>query len=1034
MRKRYYIRIFLCFAAALLSGMPGAWGADSLWDLLRSADPARSRTATPAPGAGNADPKTVQPHPPPPRKKRGGVIGVFDTMRTSFQRFGKQFHSDLKITGNHTFGWHMESVSGNNQAYQNDVYYGRKGFGGAYQNTDLTIQGKLFNLFNFETHYSNNLYGNPYENRVSLNYATKHFSLDAGDINGSIKGNTLIDFNRTLKGIQLSADIARGVKITSLFSQTKAQTRTIVIPGGNGPGPYYVYVGQIVDGSVHVRVNNKDMVMGPPPDGDYTLDPYTGELMFKPGTIIGELDVIAVTFETYGYNQTPGLLTGWRADLDMLKNTRFGLTYLAENSSAGSRRPGEKTDQFQGYGGDPNTAYVLDFPVDVTLSKDSAGKMFATPKYPMKVTVSGVEKVYGTDYVVDPLLTNRVYFAYPIPLGQLVRITYTPSVNSSTPGNRTIMGADASLILGKTGTITAEMATSKYDLSGNGISGGAWQVRSDLRFLKDRLHINWALKNIGSDFTAIESPGFRTNERGLTLGLDYAFSPALKLTTSMESTRRPSYSYSSFGSSAGLAQTTGLDNFEQFNMALAWQLGKAGQLRLTHNSAGTRMSGGGKSLYGTDSLDFNYAFKSLSMGLTVGRNVNESQYSYQTGAGGSSDATTSLSDYSTNSLTSTLNLKWRASENMTFAAILANSMIKGTNGSNTSAQDMQFTAEIKPLRNMRLSLGFQNQNSGSTSIYGTNGYGSSATTVQNQLVSLNRQISGLPGSGSSYYTGGSSYGGLPSYGGGGIYSGLGGYGNYSGGISGGYSGYSFSSFGGKSRGITFAMNYQPWQALTLDFNWNTSTSEGNYLYNSRRNDIGLNITYSLGQRLTVSSHFSVQKVSYIGSSGGTSSNLAFFTIQGKPVGKLGVTLNYQMMRTNSAYSLTNTGTGTGTTIGTGGTTGGIYTGGNPFLNPGTGTGYYGLGATNLTGFGLRLEYPLWRGNNLFLQFDNSVSTGTYGAIQRQLSFGMDFNMGNNMVFTLGWRVQESTTSSGGASGGNYSYRVGSLDADLNLHF
>src|SRR5207248_8526618 len=139
-----------------------------------------------------------------------------------------------------------------------DQYYGRRGLGGMYDRTDLTITGKIGGLINIETRLANDLYGNPNDNRISLNYASKHFKIDAGDITGSVQGNSLIDFSRTLKGVQFSSDILRGVKISGLMSQPKAQTRTMTLPGSNGPGPYYVYAGQIVDGSVHVRVNNRD--------------------------------------------------------------------------------------------------------------------------------------------------------------------------------------------------------------------------------------------------------------------------------------------------------------------------------------------------------------------------------------------------------------------------------------------------------------------------------------------------------------------------------------------------------------------------------------------------------------------------------------------------------------------------------------------------------------------------------------------------------------------------------------------------------
>src|SRR5207247_9091945 len=130
------------------------------------------------------------------------------------------------------------------------------------------------------------------------------------------------------------------------------------------------------------------------------------------------------------------------------------------------------------------------------------------------------------------------------------RISYVPRVDNETPGSRSVMGMDACFPLGKMGTIAAEMATSKLDLSGNNIAGAAWQLRGDMKFLKDRLHWNWNLRDINPNFTAIESPGFRRNEAGLTMGFDYLAAKNLKLTFNMENSQRPAYDYSSISGSS----------------------------------------------------------------------------------------------------------------------------------------------------------------------------------------------------------------------------------------------------------------------------------------------------------------------------------------------------------------------------------------------------------------------------------------------------------------------------------------------------
>lgn len=965
----------------------------SVWDILRATGPAQepspTATAYAAGPAWNAVlfPRVVEQEHKPGRS--GGIFGMFDGVRRTFADVGRRLHSDIKVSGTKVMGFHMEHVSGSAETYANDQYFGQKGFAGAYDQTDLTIQGKVAGVINFETRMSNGLATTPYDNRLSLNYASRDFKLDAGDITGSITGNSLIDFSRTLKGIQFSSTVTRGTRLTGLYSQTKAQTRTIVINGAESSGPYYVYAGQIVDGSEHVRVNNKDMIKGQ----DYTLDPYTGELRFSPGTIIHYQDVIAVSFETYGYNQSAGTLMGWRTDVDLVKGSKVGLTYLAQTGANRPSTTATKTDQFYGYG-DPATPYQLQYLVEMVVVRDKTGAIVsATPKYPVTATVGGQPQVYGQDFVVDAALPDRVFFKYPIPSTQIVKITYVPQIQNGSPGDRSVMGLDTYFSLGKTGQIVAEMASSRLDLSGTTAKGSAWQVRGDTRFLKDRLHWNWSLRNISPDFTAIESPGFNRSEKGYTTGLEYAASKNLKLTATLNRSRRPSYDYSSIvtGGSTGLAQIKGDDDYSQMNLGANWQFGRGGQLGFSHNTMATNFASGGSANYVSDSLTFAYALQSLRMDLSIGRNTSRSLALTGTStAGGSSGSTQpTLTSYDTEALTQRLNLSWRAGPGLTLNSALGNSSSR-SNGQSSNAQDLSFTAIITPLRSMTLTLGYQLQNSGSVS-------------------SL---LSGATGSGT--LNPGSFYGG-------GVNGNLGGFGNYSGGIYNPvYTGYSTTDFSSRARTVSAQLNWQPARALSMDLTWSSGFTEGAMQFNSRRQDLGLNATYSPNSRLSVATSLTTQRMDYLGNQGGTSTNMAFFTVQSKPLGRLTMNVGLQVMTTNSSVSLASTSTSGAS---------------NPFGTSGTSTTstISTLGATNMLAYNLRLEYPVFRGNNLFLQLDNADTTGYLASTRRTLILGFDFPLTPTASFEIGWRNQQNVSKGTGISG-NYSYNVNSLDADINMHF
>jgi len=972
--------------AALVLSLP-ALADGSVWDLLRQSSQ-------------NAPEITVGPSADRTSRRQGGVLA--DVSR-SLRRLGATLNSDLKVQGQHTMGLHMENVNGSRSAYQDATYFGRRGLGGVYNNTDLTITGKLAGIINFETRYSNSLYGNPYDNRLSLNYATRGFSIDAGDIQGNISGNSLVGFSRSLKGVQLSVDVLRGLRLTSLFSNTKGQSRTITVNGANRSGPYYVYAGMVVEGSERVRVNDREMVKGE----DYTLDPYTGELNFLKGLIVHEFDTIAVSFETYGYGQPAGLLTGWRADLTALPNVNFGLTYLAQESRQNGSATRTRTEQFYGYN-NPNTPYSLEFQVDVTLVKDEQGNIIgATPRYPMTVTAGGVPQVYGADYVVDPLLPNRVFFKLPIPSTQIVRITYVPAAAGDNPGDRSVVGFDAGWQLGKLGMVTAEFARSRLDLSGQNVGGGAWQLRGDMKLAGDKLRWSWTLRDIESRFTGIESAGFRRADRGLSMSFDYSPSTRLRLNAGFERSRRPSFQYTglSGGSSSALAATAGTDDFGQQNLTASYTLGRGGQIVATHNNMSTRSYGGGRSDYTSDSVAYSGSAGKFSMDLSLGNVVSRYRAPAVTGS------TTEPATGGSEALNARLGMRWQPASILTLTSNLATSLIRDQSGSRRDAQDVTVGADLTPARNLRLSLNYLLQDSGGYSSLTTGAGGSSTVRSPDagapQPWWVSRVAQGRSG---SFFNPGSSFSIGGTYGGG-YNGGLGGSGNYSGGLYNPYAnGFSGTSFGGRSRTLAMGANYQPLPSVVIDLLWNSSTSMGDYLFNSNRNDYTASVSYSPGDRFQMNTMFSRQRVSYVGSSGGTSSTLWFLNLRGRPWGKLTTSLSLQMMTTQSAYQFDGSGTG------------------------GSGVSVTDTGGTDLSSWALRLEYPVWRTHAIYLEYSDAASTGYLAGTQRQLLAGFDFDITQNARFTLGWRIQEylSRGTTSGTSAQNYQVR--SLDADLNLRF
>lgn len=1010
---------------------------DTLWDLLRKGDPARPSTVVTDGITYNPqvmtkiDPKTGQlvyvPNaaaiPAKPRRPRNSVEKMFDQVGGSLRRIGKKLNSDLSIKGMKDFGFHMEDVSGNRDSYNDSQYLGRRGIGGSYDRTDLTVTGKVFGVVNFQTQYNNSYYTNPGANRLSFNYAApkNRFKIDAGDITGSIQGNSLLSFNRQLKGVQASAEVVRGFRITTLMSQTKAQSRTITLQGNNGPGPYNVYTGQIVDGSEKVRVNNVEKIKGT----DYTLDPYTGTLQFTPGTIIGQLDTIAVTFEVYGYNSSAGTLTGWRGDLNVLKGSRLGFSLMTQTNKAGSTTSLQK--DIVGGGNAAGAELYTTQPISVTPKYDAQGNILELVPLTLKITVGGIPLVYGSDYIINPKANNRIVMKIPTTPDQNITIEYLPVIYNQTAGSRSVMGFDGFIPIGKSGSIVAEMGTSRLNLSGQNVGGGAWQIKGDMKFLKDKLQWNWAVKNIDENFTAIETPGFQRNEKGVTTGFNYTASSSLKISGTMEKTKRPSYSYSTSTITTGtsLASVAGFDDYTAKNLSANWLLGKNTTVTLSHNDSNTLLGAGGNSTLRSDTLTFGQKLKKVQFDLSFGQNSNASTFLNGT----TTPTTNGLTNYATDSLTTRLNMAWQESSRFQLRGVVSSSNMNNKGAQKSTAQSMSINGDFKPWASTTFTAGIQLQDSGTFS-YFNNGYTTSTTGITTGTTGRDvTPVYNSPGAGAlnPYTTG---------YLGGGVNSGLG-QGSFGPQYTSNYSNFTGGSYGGKSKTLTLGWEMRPVKTLTLSTNFSHTSSLGDLQYNSKSDNLGLTLNYNLGEKLNFFSNFTTQKMKYLGTTGGGSSTNVFaFNVNSKAIGKFITRLNYTLMRTISSTTSTSTGT-TGTTLPP--TYGGYNPtptlGGTTGTTPTTGTSIYSPigGNTNLNSYGFRVEYPIWRSNNLFFQLDHSISSGYYSAIQNTQNIGIAFSLPANMVFSLGWRTQYSNSSSSGTSQ-NYSYRARSIDADLQMRF
>ena len=1044
----YHRRVFLFLA--LLALEPTAMSAaradgDSLWDLLSRTDHTALDTSKNSPqsfDAGQSPRRSLGPVPGytlpvnqesendkifnRPKRKRSGMFGgIGDWWSRMEQKTGTR----VKASGHQTLSFRYDSVSGSANSYQDSQYNGQ-GSNGIYNDTQLDVDATFFNALHYHTQISNSPYRNANDNHVKLDYNTKKVRVEWGDFNPSVTGNSLVDFNRSLHGIQMTNRWTSGLKSTLLYSQTRAETRTIVVNGNGSTGPYYVYAGQIVDGSAHVRVDSKDMVQGA--DRDYTLDLYTGQLNFTHGNVILPSSTIAVSFEALDYSNSKGTIYGARTEFIPNHSAVFGLTYLTQTSAAN----GSAQLRSEPKHGTLNAPFLYSTDLPIDLAKIAG----------LVISVGG-RQLSPAEYTIDrsTITTNRIQLFSAIPYETIVQIQYYPYDPNPTPGNRNIMGLDGRFSLGKLGNVSLESAFSGLTLSGKNVSGQALQMVASLTPWKN-FHTRLAVKDVNPSFSSIQSPGFNRNEKSITLDTDFQASKQLDFTVNWQKAKRPAYNsaLSSIGSSA--LTSAGNDDYGQYSIGANYRLSSAASLLLTRTSLTTTYILGGSSNNTNDSLSLNYAKGQLSVQAALAHNGSNIASSYALlGLTNPTGDPAALINNGSSTLTKRVSTQWQPLRWVTLGGSYSDNAIKNSGGGSnlsTDARDTAFDADFRLHKNIHLHYNYDLSDTGNASalITTTTGGGTILTggttpttggttpTTGGTTPTTGGGLTGPPAryaflasqgfpytrdvTGTTSTTGGFSTGTL---GGGGANNSLGGYGNYSGSAGNSiYNSYGATSFGGRSATNRLSLDFAPRPGMQFGAHINRSASLGDYQYNSNSNGMGATFAWDVSKRIHLNAVYEVQKLTYTNTLGGSNNNSAILSLNGRPFGgKLEVDLSWQSSRTQSAFNSAST---LGAT-----TTGGL-----------TDT------STNLTALRLGLSYRISSKQSLFTEMTNSLSSGYYANKESYVSFGMDYDLTQQLGFRFGWQFRNRAYSnvSGGAAltSNGLNYSANSLLAEFNLHF
>ncbi len=444
--------------------------------------------------------------------RSGLVLGMMATAGAAHAHFpplfdwlDKSILKRISITGRRTLGWHQHSVVGDRQAFDTLNYYGQ----GAKRFTDtgqMTVVGnQVLGFFNFNVTLTDDNYTDPQSQRIWLDYKKDGFQLGYGDLTSAslLNSNEFARYTKTLSGATVGYRKGR-MEFKALRTESKSSARTRSLQGANSPGPYFIGDSQIVNDSEEVKIDGTTLKQGL----HYTINYQVGSITFV-DRVVSPTSTIICSYETLGYNSSPGIVQGAGFAYDFGKFGKIGLTAI-EQRSGGATGLNSRTDKFQGYES-PASPYILDF------------EPLSTRPIVVKVNgilqIENVDYVYGTDSGANKVY-SIIFFLRPIPSINEVTVSYTPKPLQTINGDRRVFGFDYKIpINGKRGFVHYSQATGKLENGVNPLSGTAKGLKGEYKF--GDIQARLSLKDVPADFVTVETRGFNRNEKAYDFGLDY---------------------------------------------------------------------------------------------------------------------------------------------------------------------------------------------------------------------------------------------------------------------------------------------------------------------------------------------------------------------------------------------------------------------------------------------------------------------------------------------------------------------------------
>ena len=541
--------------------------------------------------------------------------GWADSIQNFLDRAG--LFQGVRASGQNTLTLQRNFLQGSQAAFEGQ----RWDTGDFYRQSSLHLEGPIWKEFGFQADLSASGWGQNYTRWV-LGYVGHDTAFYYGDLNVSLPGNEFATFSKSLQGYQVDQALPNKGLLRAFYSKEKGYTRNETTQGNNTSGPYFLTYTPIIEGSLHVKVDELVLQLGT----DYRVDYQTGELWFEPTTgpprIIPSTSTISASYQSLGYSTDVGTLSGLRAEMP-LRHERgvVGLTVLRQNRPEVGRgdNAARQEDIYEGSGTtgpfDTNYRPILEDGATVVYKGVSQ-----TIDNPLIVIVDTVTQIEGVDYDSYRDL-GRIIFRRLVPPTSLVRISYYYNLGATASPNLQLLAADLSYRLTPDLLMVTQFAQSQ-----GGTGGGTGTALSGLlSYQRPNLQVTTEYRSMTPNYSYVDSSGFYKQETGLRTSLDWRVNRYLSLYDTFSSMRGVnglafgysgypgSYAYASAASGPGARQITPdppAMNVQTLthSLGLRYQRPNWPTLELSRDSMSNTSAELGSSSYQTDTLAISHDF------------------------------------------------------------------------------------------------------------------------------------------------------------------------------------------------------------------------------------------------------------------------------------------------------------------------------------------------------------------------------------------------------------------------------------------